>query len=205
MISFEEARALIALQVVLSGDELVDIEEALGRVLAEEVMADRDYPPFNRAAMDGYALRLEDWNAGLREYQIAETILAGQPAPKEITKGFCYKIMTGAAVPLSANFVIRVEDSVRAGQLVTLHAGTVKVYMNIARQGEDFLAGQPMIGNHSRLTPQLISMLAAVGRQQVKVKKLPAVAVLTTGDEVVPLGQEVLPYQIRNSNSYLIR
>lgn len=205
MISFDEAKRIISQHSPILGNELVSIDDADGRVLAEAILADRDYPPFNRSAMDGYALVHEDWVDGIREYRVAETILAGQPSSEKLEKGYCYKIMTGAAVPAPANVVIRVEDSVSAGDQVRLTSPGMRPYMNIARQGEDLLLGDVVVNKHTRLTPQLISILAAVGCGQVPVKKIPSVAVVTTGDEVVPLGSDPLPYQIRNSNAYLIR
>jgi molybdopterin molybdotransferase len=205
MTSFDEALQIIAQHSLILGTETVHIDDADGRVLAEDIFADRDYPPFNRAAMDGYAINQEDWVSGIREYIVSETILAGQPASKEFVKGSCCKIMTGAAVPGPANVVIRVEDSVVAGDKVRLTSLSMKPYMNIARQGEDLLSGSIIAHKYARLTPQMISILAVVGQEQVMVQRLPSVAVVTTGDEVVPLGQSVLPYQIRNSNAYLIK
>ncbi|HKG07519.1 MAG TPA: molybdopterin molybdotransferase MoeA [Pedobacter sp.] len=205
MISFDEAKDLIRLNARISKDELIDLIDADGRTLAADVTADRDYPPFNRSAMDGYALIEEDWLAGIRNYFVAETIFAGQPSSVRLESGQCYKIMTGAAVPVPANAVIRVEDSEPAGSFVNLSAGQLKTYMNIAVQGEDLKEGAVVLKKSMRLTPQSISILAAVGLRQVLVKKIPRVAVITTGDEVVEPGIAVMPYQIRNSNSYLIR
>jgi len=205
MTGFEDALRIIAQHSRILGTEAVSVDEADGRVLAEDIFADRDYPPFNRSAMDGYAIIYEDWVSGIREYVVSETILAGQPASKKLVKGSCYKIMTGAAVPGPANVVIRVEDSVAADNKVKLTAPLMKPYLNIARQGEDLLSGSIVAHKHARLTPQMISILAVVGHERVLAQKLPSVAVVTTGDEVVPLGQSILPYQIRNSNAYLIR
>jgi molybdopterin molybdotransferase len=205
MISFEEAKEIIDRHFRILGDETIDLDHALGRVLAENVFADRDYPPFNRSAMDGYAIKLEDWESGIRKYHVAELILAGQPSSVKLEKGCCYKIMTGAAVPEPANMVIRVEDSEAEAEQVILRAETTRVYMNISRQGEDLAQGSLVLAAPLRLTPQLISILAVVGWARVRVKKLPVASVLTTGDEVVETGQSVLPYQIRNSNSHLIQ
>jgi len=206
MISFEEARAILTRHSSVLGNETVDLDQADGRVLAADVAADRDYPPFHRSTMDGYAIREEDWLVGIRTYTLAEIIFAGQPCRISLAPGFCYKIMTGAAVPPPANAVVRVEDSIVNGDLVTLNASEVRPFMNIARQGEDVLSGEVILKQFSRLRPHLISMLSVVGCTEVLVKKLPSVAIVTTGDEVVPVGREApQPYQIRNSNSRLIR
>lgn len=204
MISFDEARQIIKEHLSFFGEEDVHLAHAAGRVLAGAIFADRDYPPFNRAAMDGYAIKYEDWLNGIRSYTLTEVILAGQQASKILETGFCYKIMTGAAVPRPADVVIRVEDSLAEEGQVRLTATEMRPWLNIARQGEDLRPGDPVIDRNSTLTPQLISILAATGHERVRVQKLPAVAVITTGDEVVPIGQKVLPYQIRNSNAHLI-
>lgn len=206
MISFDEARKILEDHSFVLDTEKLGLDQAGGRVLAEDVVADRDYPPFNRATMDGYAFREEDWSEGIRTYTLAETIFAGQPVTVPIPPGFCYKIMTGAAVPSPANAVVKVEDAVIKGNLVTLNVSEVKPFMNIAQQGEDLQSGEIILKRFSKLKPHLISMLSVVGCTKVLVKKLPAVAIVTTGDEVVPPDREALqPYQIRNSNSCLIR
>ena len=110
MISYEQALQQVISNAISFGKEFVCLDSALGRVLAEPVYADRDYPPFNRSAMDGIAINFEDFKAGLREYKIAETIYAGQKSTTSLNSGECYKIMTGAAVPPSANAVVRNED-----------------------------------------------------------------------------------------------
>src|SRR5687768_3196608 len=112
MISFSEAKKLVIKQAKSFGKEKVLLDDAPGRVISEAVAADRDYPPFNRAAMDGYAIRFSDWEEGVRSYMIRETIFAGDSSSSEIVTGECYKIMTGAAVPLTADTIIRNEDVV---------------------------------------------------------------------------------------------
>ncbi len=205
MLNFREAQKIIIAHARSFGKEKVSIEHALGRVLAEPISADRDYPPFNRVAMDGFAIRLGDFEKGIREFQIVETVYAGQVASNNISSGQCYKIMTGAPLPASADVVIRREDTEEKGESVIIHSSTLRPFQNIACQGEDVRAGEQVIDLSVRIKPAVITALASLGISEVAVEKLPNVALFTTGDEVVPVHQTVLPYQIRNSNAHLLK
>ena len=145
MLSYKEAQHIIKSFAHSFGTEKVLLDDALGRVTAEEVFADRDYPPFNRSAMDGYAIRAEDLERGMNEFYVVDTIYAGGSTKKEIAAGQCYKIMTGAAVPLSANAVIRKEDAEQQSNLVSFLNSEIKQFQNIARRGEDIKKGAPFI------------------------------------------------------------
>src|SRR5882757_3718904 len=111
MITYQQAQEIVAKQARSFGQEKIGLEEAYNRVLTTTVLADRDYPPFHRATMDGYAIRYSDWEQGLRQFEIAEIIYAGAAATKPLAPGECYKIMTGAPVPPDADTVIRREDT----------------------------------------------------------------------------------------------
>src|ERR1044071_7192518 len=110
MLTYKEARQLLLSIAEPFGTETVSLQNAAGRVIAEKIRADRDYPPFNRASMDGYAINYNDFLQGIRNFEIAEVIFAGQVNSKTLSAGQCYKIMTGAPVPSGANAVIRRED-----------------------------------------------------------------------------------------------
>ncbi|TKC61441.1 molybdopterin molybdotransferase MoeA [Pedobacter hiemivivus] len=205
MKTFEEAIAIISSISNPFDVETINLEAANGRILAENIHADRDYPPFNRAAMDGYAIMQSDWEKGIRKYSVIDTIFTGQPAKHPLISGACYKIMTGAATPALANLIIRREDAEEFEDKVVLHADTIKTYQNIARQGEDTLTGTLLLSAPTRCTPQIISLLATVGKARLQVYKSPRVAIVTTGDEVVDPAAQLSPFQIRNSNQYLLR
>ena len=205
MKSFEEAIAIISATALPFEKESIRLEQASGRVLAENIYADRDYPPFNRAAMDGYAIMESDWQKGIRQYNITATIFTGQPAFIPLVSGSCYKIMTGAATPECANIIIRREDAEELEDSVVLQAETIRPYQNIAPQGEDCKSGALLLTAPLKCTPQLISLLATVGKVTLQVYKLPEVAVITTGDEVVDPASSPGPFQIRNTNQYLLR
>lgn len=205
METLDSALKLISSLVTGFAKELVSLEDADGRFLSKDIIADRNYPPFNRAAMDGYAIMKIDWEKGIRKYKIAETILAGQASQVQITSGYCYKIMTGAATPPAADAIIRREDAKEFDQEVELQADEVRSYQNISREGEDAKKGNLLVRAPARCNAQIISILAATGNHQVEVYSLPSVSVVTTGDEVVPIPGAVTPYQIRNSNQFLLK
>ena len=110
MISFQTAQSIILSEAKSFGVELVSLDNALNRVLAEDIFAQRDYPPFNRSAMDGIALKFDDLQNGITQFKLTEIIFAGQANSTSLETGQCYKIMTGAAVPLDANVVIKREE-----------------------------------------------------------------------------------------------
>ena len=205
MLSFEEARNIIITHAHSFGEELIDINDVYGRVLAEAIKADRDYPPFNRASMDGYAIKKSDWDNGLSEFVIAETVYAGKISKHIINTGECYKIMTGAAVPMHADIVIRREDVSEAKNNITLLQRELKAFQNIARQGEDIKQDISILQQPAKCTAPVIGLLASLGKNNVLVKKLPTVSIITTGDEVVDVTDKVDPVQIRNSNAYTIK
>ena len=224
MIDFRTAQHLVLQQAHSFGTETVPLEQALGRVLAETIHADRDYPPFDRASMDGYALRFADLENSVRRFTVIETLLAGYEPARLLAAGECYKIMTGAAVPTGAgaNVIIRRENAIEEGDMMVLPdipvealpAATLpapadprfpwKPYQNIARRGEDLATGAVVIDRPCHCEPPVIGLLATLGHVTVKVERRPAIGLLTTGDEVVPAGGEVSPVQIRNSNRWLL-
>lgn len=205
MIPLKEAQDLVLAEANSFGKEIILLDEALGRTLNEPLIADRDYPPFNRATMDGIAINSKDWNNGTRQFQIAETIFAGNAFKKEIKPGECYKIMTGAAVPSFADTVVRIEDCEVNENSVIITVSSVNTGQNIAHQGSDIKNGTVLIDKPQLIKPGLITTLASLGYAEVKVTALPSVAILTTGDEVVPVDAPVNEAQIRNSNIFLLR
>jgi molybdopterin molybdotransferase len=207
MISFQEAREIVMAQARSFGTEEVILDKVFGRVLAEPIRADRDYPPFPRATMDGYALRYEDLERKIRRFRVVETLFAGSQAVKRIGSGECYKIMTGAAVPGDADLVIRREDVEEGKEMI--EAGVRepepwRPYLNIARQGEDLRMGDIVIDKPCRCSPAVMGLLATLGSVEVTVARVPRVALVTTGDEVVEPGRPVSPVQIRNSNRWMV-
>ncbi len=206
MIHYEEAQRLILEQVKTFTNETIALEDANGKILAEPIVADRDYPPFNRATMDGFAFNYADFAKGITQFKIIDTIFAGSLINKALQTGECFKIMTGAAVPLSANVVIRKEDTIVDDNIVTLHIETCKPFQNIAKRGEDITAKSTILTTNMLCSPAVISVLAALGKSTVTVKQLPKVCVFTTGNEIVPVNTYPIDtVQIRNSNQFLLK
>lgn len=206
MIEFSEALQLILNQAHSFGTEKIGIDNALGRILAKNIYSDRDYPPFNRASMDGYAVRFQDFEKEIRNFKLIETIYAGESTDKVIEKGECYKIMTGAAVPLSADFIVRVEDSkIEHDSSVSLIDDNINKYKNIAKQGEDTKQGNLVLSKGNVINAAIWATLAVLGKAEIEVQKLPKVAIITTGNEIKQVFEPVNSVQIRDSNSFTIK
>lgn len=203
MTSYENALSILISRAESFGEEYCNLDEVNGRVLAEDVFADRDYPPFNRVTMDGYAIRSSDWNEMTREFIVKETVFAGARHISDIGKGECYKIMTGSALPDSADMVIKVEESMELdGSKVLLVADYAAPFQNIARKGEDIKKGELLVSKDMYCDPGVVALLAASGNLTVKVKRNPSVAIVTSGNEVRPVDYPISDIEIRNSNLY---
>jgi molybdopterin molybdotransferase len=199
-----------ALQLILSnkrnfGTEFVSIHDCLDRILAADIFADRDYPPFNRATMDGFAIIAQDLNSGSNKLNLQETIHAGDAKQLEIINGNCVKIMTGAPVPQRANAVIRIEDTHINGNEIHFNVKQVKENQNIALQGEDAKKGDLLIKKGTKLNPNSISLLAVTGHAKLEVYKLPIIAIVSTGNEIVAVESVIQPHQIRDSNVHTLK
>ena len=198
MIPFDEALRIVMGSAVPVGTETVAIGCSLGRALAEDVSSDIDMPPFNKAAMDGYACRRDDL---ADELTVIETIPAGTPPTKRIGPGQCSKIMTGAMVPEGADCVIMVEFTESpAPDRVRFTGG--KTAGNICPVGEDIRTGDLVLSAGSIIGPAEIAVLATVGCVEPVVSRRVRIGVITTGDEIVEPDRRPAPWQIRNSNGY---
>ena len=185
------------------GAEKVLLEDAYGRVLAEELFADRDYPPFNRSAMDGYAIRSVDFQKHER-FKVVSSVFAGDFSDADFKEGEVVKIMTGAPVPAAFDVVIRVEDAVQQGNHVKFNLEKVEPGQNMALQGEDLRKGEPALPAGAIVGPAEVTLLASLGKAEFEVYKAPKVIIISTGNEVKPVGGNVLPHQIRDSNSHTL-
>ncbi|WP_295798191.1 molybdopterin molybdotransferase MoeA [Mucilaginibacter sp.] len=205
MITVEEAEKIILAQATDYGAEIIPFELALGRVLAENIKADRDLPPFDRVTMDGIAINYDAVADGISTFKIKATQAAGDE-PVEIEENDeCVEIMTGAMLPASADTIIRYEDlSLRAG-LATLVTQEIKRGQNIHYKGKDKKHNDQVAEIGQVITPALISMIASVGETELRVKKLPRVVIISSGDELVEVDQIPSPYQIRRSNNYTVK
>ncbi len=199
----EEALEQILATVRVLESEQVPILEALGRVLAEEVTADRDIPPLPNSAMDGYAIRAADVTQAPARLRVIGEAPAGRLCPLEVGPGTAVRIMTGAPIPAGADTVVPFEHTRLDGEWVEVLRET-RSGTNVREAGEDVRAGQVVLSPGHVLRPQEIGMLAALGRIEVAVVRRPRVAILATGDEVVPPWETPGPGQIRDANSYTV-
>ena len=182
----------------------VPLAEAAGRVLREPVAADRDVPPYDRVAMDGVALASADLDR--RRFRVASTQAAGEPPHTLAGPGACVEIMTGAALARGCDTVVRYEDLVMEDGQAALREGVVVTPgQNVHRRGDDRRAGSSVLTPGVRLGPPHVAALAALGSATVRVSAVPRVAVVTTGDEVVPVDAPALPHQVRQSNGPALR
>jgi molybdopterin molybdotransferase len=198
MIQFKEALDLILGSAIRAEAEKADLISSAGRILAEDVISDMDMPPFNRAAVDGFACRKADLK-GLLE--VIEVLPAGKVPSRDIGKGQCTRIMTGGMVPGGADCIIMVEDTVTKTDQQVRFTGK-KIKTNIAFKAEDVRKGDTVIKAGTLIKPQHIAVMAAVGWTKPFVYKKPVVGIISTGDEIVE--PEIIPgiSQIRNSNAW---
>ncbi|MBP7763611.1 MAG: molybdopterin molybdotransferase MoeA [Syntrophaceae bacterium] len=205
MISVEEAFSTILGSCRTLGLEKVDILEACGRVIGEDVFAPRDIPFAANSAMDGYAVRSADIQGahalGPVELRVIETVAAGSLPQKTVKAGQAARIMTGAVLPRGADAVVRREDTEEKGRTVLIKVAAAEG-LDIRFSGEDVHQGERVIAAGEALRPGHIGMLAALGRAFVPVYGRPRVAILSTGDELVDIETEPMPGKIVNSNSY---
>ena len=179
----------------------VALLDALGLVLAEDVRADLDVPPFRNSAMDGYAVRGDDVASAPVKLRVVGQIAAGTFPDRSIAQGEAMRIMTGAPLPDGADTVVRVEDTDNANDVVTIAAATPKG-MSVRAAGEDLRKGERILTKATVLRAAEIGLLASLGRARIRVTKRPRVAVFSTGDEIVDAGAALAPGQIRDSNRY---
>lgn len=202
-VSIAEAQKMILTCAASFGSETVELSRAPGRMLTEEVNADRDYPPFNRSAMDGYAVKAEDLRAG-GSLKVVYDLRAGDLFPGTLSPGSCVRIMTGAPVPAGADTVIRAEQSHPSGGEVRFSVTAPEPGSHIARQGEDASSGETLLRRGTAISPAVVALLATLGRDRVTVARLPRVRVFSTGNEVKPVTAGVAAHQIRDANGYAL-
>jgi molybdopterin molybdotransferase len=205
MISVSEATAIIQSHSIETGLEEIAIQQACGRILREEVRADRDFPPFDRVTMDGIAISFQAFKKGLRTFPI-EAIQAAGEQPKHLNNiDSCIEVMTGALLPAGTDTIIRYEDLEIKNKTATLLINDIQKNQNIHTQGQDARRNDSLIAHGITLSPAEVALLASVGKKTVSVSAFPKTAIISTGDELVPVDLIPLPYQIRRSNSYALQ
>ena len=205
MITVEEALVKILSHIQTLGTEKVSLMEALGRVLAEDIVAPRDIPPLDNSAMDGYAVRWEDIQKASQDrsvrLEVIEDLPAGFIAKKTVRKGQAIRIMTGAPIPQGADTVVPLEETTKEGDSVLI-SKAIAMGDCIRHAGEDVKQGDQVISGGDLIRPAEVVMLASVGRSFVSVHQKPQVAILCTGDELVDVDEDLDDAKIVSSNSY---
>lgn len=207
-ISLEEAQSLLFDHCPLMQRKNLGLRDTLGRVLGKDVKAGESIPPFARSAYDGYAFRAEDSNnatgANPITLEVLEEVPAGHVAKNKVVAGKAIKILTGAPIPAGANAVIKYEETELRDNLVAifhpLQAGD-----NVIPAGEDVAQGEIIAAAGTVITPPLLGLMAALGIIVVPVYKLPRIALVSTGDELLDIHEPLLPGKIRNSNCYTLQ
>lgn len=200
MLTVEEAQARVLDEVRALDDEEVALVDAHGRVLREDVTAPRDLPQADNSAMDGYAIRSEDAPGSLR---VIEDIAAGHLPKLRVERGVASRIMTGALVPEGADAVAQVEITDGGRELVQIHEAVAQG-TNLRRRGDDMRAGAVILRAGTPIRAAEIGVLASVGKTRVRVGRVPRIAILATGDEIVEIDRTPAIGQVPNSNSYAL-
>jgi molybdopterin molybdotransferase len=203
MLRYDEARQIVMTEAgkrPRPGATIkLNVDDAQGYVLAEEIRTDREYPPFDRSTRDGYAVRASEATPGAK-LRCSGEVKAGDSVTMPLAAGSCVQIMTGAAVPPGADAVVMIELTSRDGDTISCQRETLRG-QNIVRRGSEAHAGDVALHSGQRLGFAELAIAAQVGATVLLCNRKPRVAILSTGDEVVPVGEKPGPFHIRNSNS----
>ena len=202
-ISLEEAVDILDKNIKQLSIEEVSLIDGIKRVLAEDIHSKIDNPPFDKSAMDGYAIIAED-SSNNEKIKVIDKIFAGEVCNSEVTKKTAVRIMTGAPIPKGANAVIKQEDvTVYDNDYIVLNR-ELKANDNICFKGEDIKKGTLLVSKNKKLDFADIGIIASTGINKIKVYKMPEIALVSTGDEVIDVEDELMEGKIFNSNKYTI-
>ncbi|NLI92090.1 MAG: molybdopterin molybdotransferase MoeA [Peptococcaceae bacterium] len=206
-ISLEEAQSLLFERCMPVSRETINLSDALGRVLSENIIAKENIPPFARSPFDGYAFRAEDTSKASKGnpviLEVIEEVPAGSYPRESVVSGKAVKILTGAPIPEGADAVIKYEETEVNGNLVSIFS-SFKSGENVVPAGEDVAMDEMIAPKGMVVSPPIIGLMAALGISQVPVYKRPKIAIISTGDELLDISEPLRPGMIRNSNSYTL-
>jgi molybdopterin molybdotransferase len=203
MVAAEKALSLILENNLSAKIESIDFQVSLGRILAEDLVADRDFPPFDRVTMDGIAIDFAAFDGGQKSFKIQEMQAAGDEQKTLHSHKNCIEIMTGAVLPKNTDTVIRYEDLEIENGFATILA-EIKPHQNVHFQGQDKLSGQVLVRKGQVINASHVAIAASIGKNDLAVCDLPKIAIVSSGDELVGISEVPLPHQIRLSNVYAI-
>ncbi len=204
-ITYDEALNIIAQYCKDFPITTVDINDARGCFLAEDLIADRDFPPYNRVAMDGIAINYSSFARGIRSFPIQETVGAGTAQVTLNDVNSCIEIMTGCILPNNVDTIIRYEDLTVENGTATINIDAITRRQNIHFKGIDIVEGTVIKKAGDRISSAEIKVAAAIGKSKIQVSKMPKAVIISTGDELVDVHETPLPHQVRRSNVYGIK
>ncbi|WP_233861702.1 molybdopterin molybdotransferase MoeA [Tenacibaculum piscium] len=204
MISVQEAKEIIRQNTQDFGTEEIPFMESVGRILKEDILAYRDFPPFNRVAMDGIAINYIHFKNGERTFKIEGIQPAGSAQLTLKNSANCIEVMTGAVLPNNCDTVIRYEDVLLKNGIAKITIDTINANQNVHPKGKDNVENDVLIHKNTLISAAEIGVIATVGKSTVKVAKQPKVMIISTGDELVDVHENPLEYQIRKSNVYTL-
>lgn len=204
MITTQQALQIILDNTVDFGAEEIPFLDSLGRVLKEDIVADRDFPPFNRVSMDGIAVQYNAFERGVREFSVENVQAAGAEQLEIKDNESCLEVMTGAVLPNNTDSVIPYEQVSIENSIARVNLDEIKFQQNVHRKGKDRKEGDVLIRKNTVISAAEIGVLATVGKTKVNVAKLPKVMIVSTGNELVEVAEKPLPHQIRKSNVYTL-
>ena len=202
MITVEEALKIVLTHTTDFGTESVPLDQAYGRILREPIVADRDFPPYDRVTMDGIAIKFEEFKGGRRDFHIEGTAAAGEEQKTLNDSKSCLEVMTGSVMPANADTVIRYEDIVIENDVASIREDAITYRQNIHFKGEDRKQGDIVIHPGKRISSSEVGVCATVGSSNVQVARLPRTIIISTGDELVDIDEKPQAHQIRRSNVY---
>lgn len=204
MITSEKALEIILNSTQNFGEEAIEFHKTSGRILKETIVADRDFPPFDRVAMDGIAIDFNTFQKGQKSFKVEGTQASGSPQMTLNSNSNCVEVMTGAMLPKNTNAVIRFEDIEIKNGIATILIDEVTDFQNIHKQGSDRKKADILIEKNKIISAAEVGVFATVGKSKVKVAKQPKVIIISTGDELVAVNEIPEPHQIRRSNVFAL-
>ncbi len=198
-----EAEKILNTHAITMAATAVPFDQSTGCVITENILADRDFPPFDRVTMDGIAINSLAYHAGQRKFKIQAIQYAGEKALTLEDQQFCIEVMTGTPLPIGTDSVLRIEDVSISDGWATL-ADNLKLQINIHTKGSDRKKGDVILKAGHQIRPADLAVLATIGLGFVRVHQKPKVAFITSGDELVGVNQTPAPHQIRKSNVYAV-
>jgi molybdopterin molybdotransferase len=205
MVSVQEATSIILSNLFQPKKSKVNLGECLGKILAEPIVADRDFPPFDRATMDGIALAFDSYQKGVANFRIESVQAAGEHRKKLKSDVACIEIMTGAMLPEGTDTIVPYEQIEIINDQATINSKQVAKGQNIHLQGSDAKKDHLLLETGTVISPAEVALLASIGKTSVSVVSAPKIVIISTGNELVDIEQTPAPHQIRKSNSYALQ